>query len=156
MSVKFRNGQPQSESALKAFEEQIGVMLPHDFREFTRLHNGAEPETNIFSAGKGNESCVNRFIPLEKILSERTHIDQERLRFLPVAWAEGGNYVCLDLDNGGIFFWDHEEPSDELKLAESFRHFIEMLAPFDVKDVTLKPGQVKKAWIDPDFLKGLG
>lgn len=28
-------------------------------------------------------------------------------------------------------------------------------APFDVQSVKLKPGQVIKAWIDPDFLKGL-
>jgi hypothetical protein len=32
---------------------------------------------------------------------------------------------------------------------------LELLEPFDVSSVKLKPAQVKKAWVDPDFLKGL-
>lgn len=155
MSVGFRKGQSLSTAEVSAFEDQADLELPHDYREFALLHDGAEPETNIFPVGSGNESGVNRFIPLGQTLSERKYIDQVSVNFLPVAWAEGGNYVCLDLERGGVFFWDHEAPSGDLKLAESFRQFLDMLAPFDVKDIRLEPGQVKKAWIDPDFLKGL-
>jgi len=155
MSVGFRKGQSLSEAEVRAFENQAGFELPHDYREFALLHDGAEPHSNVFAVGKSNSAGVNRFIPLRETLSERKYIDHVRAEFLPVAWAEGGNYVCLDLEHGGVFFWDHEEPSDDLKLAESFRHFIDMLAPFDAKDVKLKHGQVKKAWIHPDFLKGL-
>ena len=118
MSVEFRKGRSLSEADVSAFEKQVGVELPHDYREFALLHDGAEPDTNIFPIGNGNESGVNRFIPLGETLSERKYIDHVSVKYLPVAWAEGGNYVCLDLERGGVFFWDHEEPSDDLKLAE--------------------------------------
>lgn len=155
MSVGFKKGHSLSEAEVSAFEKESGIELPRDYREFILLHDGAEPDTNIFSVSDGNDSGVNRFIPLRDTISERRYIDHVSVEFLPAAWAEGGNYVCLDLKRGGVFFWDHEEPSDDLKLAESFSQFLEMLAPFDVKNIELKPGQVRKAWIDPDFLKGL-
>jgi cell wall assembly regulator SMI1 len=155
MSIGFKSGHSLSEAEVRAIEGALGVELPPDYREFVVLQDGAEPDTNIFSVGNGNDSGVNRFIPLRETHSERRYIDDVSVEFLPVAWAEGGNYVCLDLRRGGVFFWDHEEPSGDLKLAEGFSQFLEMLAPFDVKNVELNPGQVRKVWIDPDFLKGL-
>jgi cell wall assembly regulator SMI1 len=155
MSIAYRRGRSLSEAEVSAFEKQAGVELPHDYRDFVLSHDGAEPDTNAFAIGNANSAGINRFIPLGETVSERRYIDHVSVKFLPVAWASCGNYVCLDLERGGVFFWDHEEPSGDLKLAESFSQFLEMLAPFDVKNIELKPGQVKKAWIDPDFLKGL-
>ena len=155
MSVGFKKGRLLSEADVAAFEKHAGVQLPRDYREFVLQRDGAEPDTNIFPVGNGNDSGVNRFIPLRKTLAERQYIDHVSMEFLPVAWAEGGNYVCVNLERGWVFFWDHEQPSGELKLAESFAQFLEMMAPFDVSKIELKPDQVKKAWIDPDFLKGL-
>ena len=31
-----------------------------------------------------------------------------------------------------------------------------MLQPFDVSKIELKPGQVKKVWVDPEFLREFG
>jgi len=73
-----------------------------------------------------------------------------------VAWAEGGNYVFVDEgSNGQVFFWDHEEPAKIAKLGDNFDAFLSSLEPFDVKAIEVKPGQVKKAWINPDLLKRL-
>ena len=36
-----------------------------------------------------------------------------------------------------------------------FGAFLDILEPFDIKTIQLKPGQVKKVWIDPEFLKRL-
>ena len=58
-------------------------------------------------------------------------------------------------DGGAIYFWDHERPELATKLADSIGAFLELLEPFDVSSVKRKPGQVKKAWIDPEFLKRL-
>jgi cell wall assembly regulator SMI1 len=153
MSIEFRNGRSLSDADVSAFERESGVQLPRDYRDFVRLHDGAEPDANTFDVGNTNSAAVNQFIPLQYIISERKYV--EHVEFLPVAWASCGNYVCIDLERGGVVFWDHEDPSGDLRLAESFSQFLEMLAPLHVTTIELKPGQVKEAWIDPDFLKGL-
>jgi cell wall assembly regulator SMI1 len=156
MKIALGRGRPVSEVEISAFEADAGLKLPKQYREFLLIHNAARPENNIFDIPGGNQSGINEFIPLNKVSSEKKNVDGVSCCFLPVAWAEGGNYVCLDLDAGGeVFFWDHEEPSDKLRLALTWNQFLMMLEPFDVSKIELKPGQVKSAWIDPDFLKGL-
>ena len=121
---------------------------------FLGEHDGAEPETNIFSVDEQNDSGVNQFIPARRILREREGLDNLAPHAIPVAWAEGGNYVLVDIDrNGEVQFWDHET-SNISKLANDFDSFLSSLRPFSVDDVELKPGQVKSAWVDPDFLNG--
>ena len=68
----------------------------------------------------------------------------------------GGNYVFVDGATGAVYFWDHEQPTPPVQMASDFAAFMEMLEPFDPGSIKLKPGQVKTAWIDPDFLKSLG
>ncbi|MBX3432813.1 MAG: SMI1/KNR4 family protein [Pirellulales bacterium] len=103
-----------------------------------------------------NDSGVNRFIPVRQILAERKNIEELSARAFPIAWAEGGNYVLIDLDAAGaVFFWDHET-AESTKLADDFDGFLATLQPFNVDDIELKPGQVKSVWVDPDFLKEFG
>jgi hypothetical protein len=130
--------------------------LPNSFLAFIRQHDGAEPETNIFKIGSANESGVNGFIPVRKIPDERANIENLPSTAFPVAWAEGGNYVFVDAASGAVYFWDHEQPEAPVQMASDFAAFAEMLEPFDPGSIKLRPGQVKSAWIDPDFLKSLG
>jgi SMI1 / KNR4 family (SUKH-1) len=156
MKITLKGARPVNESQIAAFEESGKLSLPLDYREFVLENNGARPEMNVFAVGEGNNSGVSEFIALDEIMACKKHIDNVGCSFVPVAWAECGNYACIDLDAGGeVFFWDHEEPSSDLRLAPSFTDFLRMLEPFDVGQIELKPGQVKEAWIDPDFLKGL-
>lgn len=139
-----------------ALQTALGCQLSDSYKSFIRVHDGAEPETNIFRISEKNESGVNRFIPVSEIFKERARVKNLPMSAFPVAWAEGGNYVFVDEDrDGAVFFWDHEEPEKAVKLAANFGAFLELLKPFDIKTVKLKPGQVKKVWIDPEFLKRL-
>ncbi|WP_414695269.1 SMI1/KNR4 family protein [Paraburkholderia sp.] len=57
--------------------------------------------------------------------------------FVLIAYAEGGNYVCLATqgsDVGKIYFCDHEIPGDEafFLLAPSLTAFLESLKPFSI------------------------
>jgi hypothetical protein len=120
------------------------------------LHDGAKPESNIFQIGTSNSAGIDRFIPLSDILKERSCIENLPATAYPVAWVSGGNYVYIDeAKNGAVYFWDHEEPWNICNLAPSFSEFLELLRPFDEASVQLKPGQVKRAWVDPEFLKRL-
>jgi hypothetical protein len=153
----MKRPRPLADGDIVAFEQTLGMRLPGQYREFLLQYNAAKPETNIFGIpGGSNQSGVNEFIPLEKLIPESRNIDGVACRFVAVAWAEGGNYVCLGLDSGGeVFFWDHEQPSDSLRIAKNWNEFLQILQPFDVSKIELKPGQVKKVWVDPEFLKNL-
>ena len=156
MKIKLENGKVASQEAISAVEAILGCRLSASFRSFVQNNDGAEPETNIFQIGDNNECGVNEFIPLDQIPKERTYIENIPAKAYPVAWAEGGNYVFIDEARGGaVFFWDHETPEEIVALAPNFAAFLEMLRPFDVKSVKLRPGQVKSVWIDPEFFKRL-
>jgi len=156
MKIKMRNGRSATPGEIARFEGQIGHSLPLSFLEFVRKHDGAEPETNLFKIGEAIESGVNGFIPIGEILVERANIEGIPSTLIPVAWAEGGNYVLLDLTSGVLLFWDHEQPNFKIRLVSDFASFIGMLEPFDPASIKLRPGQVESVWIDPDFLKSLG
>lgn len=67
---------------------------------------------------------------------------------IPFAQDDCGNFFVRD--NGTFYFLDHE--TDELTLlASSEDEFLAGIHP--IQPVELKPGQVKSAWINPDFLK---
>lgn len=63
-----------------------------------------------------------------------------------------GNFFLINEVNGAILFWDHET-DETTALAVSLKVFLEALR--ELPPVHLKPGQVKSAWVDPDFLASL-
>ena len=60
-----------------------------------------------------------------------------------------GNFFLYAPD-GSVSFWDHET-DDEIVLAASVEEFCGSLA--EPTPVELQPGQVKRVWIDPNFLE---
>jgi len=155
MNVELHGGKTASEQVILALETGLHFKLSASFREFLQLHDGAKPDTNIFKIGDKDESGVRRFIPASEILSERKYIENIPPNAFPVAEDMCGNYVFVDEGkNGAVFFWDHET-AEGTQLASTFHEFLNLLRPFDATTVKLKPGQVKKAWIDPEFLKRL-
>lgn len=157
MKVRLKRTKSLPESVVSNFESRIGRKLPEEYRRFVLKADGAEPDTNVFSIDGDGESGVNRFIPLEGTLREQQYVKGEvEFSVLPVAWAECGDYVCLNLENGEVYFWDHEAPITRKrwrKLSGSFDEFLNSLSPFDAGNVTLKPGQVREVWVDPEFRK---
>jgi len=155
MTVKIRDVSPVSKVDIDKLSSELGSMLPKTYEEFVLLHNGAKPETNVFKISEDNDCGVDRFIPVSKIRDEIKNIDHVSSTKIPIAWAEGGNYILLDLESEKISFWDHEIPEEQYDLAANINTFIEQLEPFDSSTIELKEGQVESAWIDPDFLKNL-
>ena len=152
MKKTLKNANPASSEEIRKLEFRLGRTMPLGYTDFLRHYNGATPDTNTFRIDDHNDSGVNRFIPIHEVLNERNRL-MGRLPAdsLPIAWAEGGNYVCL-APNGAVTFFDHET-EQQTPLANTLEDFLAMLKPFDPSSVALKPGQVKSAWIDPDLLK---
>jgi len=151
-----RESEGAKDADLRALESVVGASLPADYRVFLQDRNGGEPAQNTFSIPSAdNQSGVNEFMSVRQIRDELTaYGDRLPRRTIPIAYAEGGNLVLLALDDGRVSFWDHElEDTDPVfPLAADFRAFQASLQPFDPSTVELKPGQVKRAWIDPDLL----
>lgn len=156
MRVELTNGSSASEKDIAFLARELGRQLPPDLLAFLHLYDGAEPEPNIFKIEATNEGGLNGFIPVREIAREAQNIENLSAGSFPIAWAEGGNYILIDLASGGaVSFWDHELPDSPTKLADSFQSFLDLLEPFDASTIQMKPGQVISAWIDPDFLKSL-
>lgn len=155
MSVTMQNGRAASPQAITALEQILGRALPVDYLAFVAVHDGATPEGNFIAIGPENESTVSGFVPVAEIPREIQRVDGFPPGWCPVAWDASGNYFCLGQRDGAVYFWDHEVPEPPKQLVGSFKEFLERLQPFDPRSVQLKPGQVKSAWINPDFLKKL-
>jgi hypothetical protein len=157
MKIKLTEGRAASQEAIAALEAELGCWLSDSFKAFVQTYDGAKPETNFFKIGDKNESGVRRFIPVDEIRDERAHIEYfPQKKAYPVAEDGLGNYVFIDEGkDGAVFFWDHYPSEESIQLATNFAAFLGLLDPFDIKSIKLKPGQVKRVWLDPEFLKCL-
>ena len=156
MTVALHNGRAVSEEEVLAFESAAGCKIPPEYHSFVRSQDGAKPDLNVFPIDEDNASGVNRFIPLSQLCREKSRVPLPTACY-PIAWAEGGNYVCIDCaSNGIVCFWDHEDPTNLCRLADSFAAFLELLQPFTSAQVDPDSYHVDSAWIDPDLRDELG
>lgn len=160
MDLEARNALPEpSADAIADLEAVLKVRLPQEYLDLLGRMNGAYIQGNIFDIPGGNNAGVSQFIPFDRVLYEKALMEQTGpTKFVPVAHASGGNYVCMSMkagEFGSVYFFDHEIPGDKAltKVASNISQFLDMLRPFSVGDVKLDPDDVGEVWIDPDFLK---
>jgi hypothetical protein len=98
------------------FQKELGASLPIEYKKFLEKNNGGAPEVNIVEL-KNEEIksfSVTDFFGINnaKINDLRSQYEtyKERIpsRNIPICRAEGGNIVCLNIDNGLISLWDHD------------------------------------------------
>jgi len=151
MSVFIPKTQSAPAEVLVELSRRFGQKLLQDYLSFAKIHDGAKPADNIFEIGPGNSAGIDEFITAGEALDLGESVEGLPRSVLPLARASGGNFVYLDPKNGGIFFWDHEQNSSPIRIAQSLGEFLLKLRPFDSSQVKLKPGQVKRTWVDPNF-----
>lgn len=148
---------PPTKGQIDDVEARLGFKIDPDCLKFLVDNNGAKFEQNIFRVSEKISSGIDQLILFDRLPYERRLIaGQVGLDVLPIAYAEGGNYLCLsNNDMGAIYFLDHEIPGRDAltKIASSWEGFLDSLRPFDPKQIKMKPGQVKSVWINPDLLK---
>lgn len=162
MPVKIKpNTAPFDPDQLQLVESTVGFISPPLFRKFLEQYNGGVPETNTVELQGGRLKSVVRFFGTTKNSSDglmynlETYAERVPDQYLPVAELSGGDVLCIDR-TGRVFVWNHELEEDAIaptSVCENFDALLDMLKPFDPKSVPLSPSQVKKAWINPDFLR---
>lgn len=146
-------------SEINEIEALLPHALPADYLGFLISGKAGKPESNIFNVSDNIDSGIAAFITVDRLMYERDLLRQEiGDDVLPIAYAEGGNYICIVISGptiGSIYFFDHEchGPEALTAIAPGFTAFLEKVEPFNSESVRLKPGQVKKVWVNPAFLK---
>jgi len=156
MKVFLKGGKAASEESILALELALKISIPSAYRDFLRTSDGAAPESNMVGGDNRGRYSVRQFIPGAEIMKERSQIENIRTGAFPIAYDACGNYFLVDVEQAGaVFFWDHEQPWDIIRVADGLCDFLDLLEPFDTRTVALRPEQVKRIWVDPVFLEKL-
>jgi cell wall assembly regulator SMI1 len=149
MATEIRNSFPHgplSEERLREFEENLGVRLPTEYRQFLKEHNGGRPKPGGFWIERHTDASeVHQFYGLHdgpEWLSIDCYAGADRYGIPPGMLAIGddgvGNHICIWIEGderGAITFVDHElHPYDQphslegvTRLASSFAEFLSVL-----------------------------
>ena len=147
---------PLTDDDLKRAEKRLGVHFPDDFSRFYKDHNGGDPNRTVFRDfyGEIEDIEISGFM---SILYRREFSDSPDFTLdgraqaewtsnkvprtlLPFAMDWGGNYFCLGLDDGRVYYyvfdtWDEHLSAEEnfavnsTAIAPSFGYFIDHLQP---------------------------
>lgn len=169
--IDFEHVNPDFDRQLsREFEKRIGFDFPVSYVRFLERYNAARPVQNIVRLNHAfcEGFMIDTFygITQDRLTNLNDNLDvyDDRIPggYVPIAYTEGGNLVCMSPVDQSIVYWDHdddllidEEKTGLLPIAESFEAFLEMIEPYDGSDVDLSGYTVRSVWIDPDFLKGL-
>ncbi len=140
------------ESEVAAFEKKVGTRLPIDYRTYLLDFNGGEFEKTYFTRDGGVEGCVDSTFGLHSgpeyvrltewwKLSKYYDIGEAAPGvndYLVFADTDTGDMLLLGLNEGAVFFLDHESIEDDpdvgarfspVPIATSFDAFVESLMP---------------------------
>ena len=162
------------DSAVERAENALGVSLPRDLLAVLRHQNGgyvrdefASCPTSRPTSWASDHVAVNEIAGIDsrEVLSllDTPQLNDEwrQPRELILISGDGHWWIALDYRDCGptgeppVIFYENESEGapDELRLAASFRTFIEMLRPEPDDDRALEPLDITEAWIDPEFAR---
>lgn len=149
MSVHIPESGAASADTIAELEDRYGC-LPADFRHFLAQHDGARPSNSVLPLTSGSAN-IREFVPASEILELAGSVDGFSPENIPIARDDSGNLLYISLNDGHIYFWDHEVEGPDEKVSDSFADFIAKLQPYDAFAVKLDPSQVQSVWVNPDF-----
>lgn len=149
MTVKFKAKEGRlDEDKLAEIEESLKVSFPDGYRQFLLEHNVAIPENNQIITGSVT-TAVHVFFGRsdERIydLVGEFHAFETRIPkgTVPIASTPIGDLICMQIETGAIYLWEHEEEAGEGEtpsyenmemIAPSFDRFLNAIEPFNPED----------------------
>lgn len=93
-------------------EKDRGIDIPRALKDFISDYNAATPEKHFFMINS-DEKVFGAVLSFNKneqdIDSVFTALDVVKdKKNIPFAIDPFGNYICLDVNSGVVFFWNHE------------------------------------------------
>jgi cell wall assembly regulator SMI1 len=151
MDINMRRSYaPLDEVELATTERDLDIKFPPEYRHFLAVWNGGRPQQDLFvyeGHGYKESNIIDWFLGIHNgennNLRSYARVYKERIprNLLPIAHDPGGNLICIAVsgsDLGAVYFWDHEEESDEGQppstenvylIASGFDAFLANLTP---------------------------
>lgn len=115
-----------SEAEIAAFETEMGLCLPADFRASVGIHNGFKKAGILLNDGRDNFELLT-LDKIKEAFHARNRSKEEIVdsyeeagrtfneRDLPVLYFYSGDYTCLNTKSGKLSYVSHDGDSSELK-----------------------------------------
>lgn len=134
-----------SEQEITNLENQLGINLPNDYKEFLKKHNGGYPEPDGFDFANGDDgSSVDKFLEMSDSKNAsiidyyQAYKNRIPKNYFPIAKDPGGNLILIEINHkeSGVYFWDHENEAEDgdtpwmdnvYLISSSFNDFIDNL-----------------------------
>ncbi|MBU8573803.1 SMI1/KNR4 family protein [Bacillus pumilus] len=155
---------------MNKIEEENGYHISPDYKSFINECGECWIEENVYTYLKekpvwlvGESVPVELFYGLEQNDYDireaiKTYKEQLPEQIIPIADAEGGDLICLDvseINQGKIYFWDHElrdREQDLFLIADTFTEFIDGLFVVEDEDSDIEDIDIQ---LSDDLLKML-
>ncbi|MCO6536522.1 MAG: SMI1/KNR4 family protein [Gilliamella sp.] len=135
-SNKFYDSEQAINTAdLNEVEKLLKIKIPVQLRQFLLHHNGGMPENNAWLDPEGEFEwvAIHELIPVKyykKFNNNKNYLMPFKAAdlwgrkllpetFLPFAIDAGGNYFCIDINNGKIYYYTLDTWSDNLSLTDN-------------------------------------
>jgi hypothetical protein len=130
MSIEWKYKIDLVDDAIFKMSTKYGIIIPDDLVKFLEEANGATPSKTKYMLKVDEKifGAVLSFNPDEKEADsfETAMLMDFDKNIIPFGIDPFGNYICYNVDNGAIVFFDHEEDS-MIAIADSLKDFINML-----------------------------
>jgi len=118
------------DDAIYRMSNKYGVIIPNDLVKLLEVANGATPSKSKFML-KVDEKLLGAILSFNPDEHEADSFETAMIidfdkNILPFAVDPFGNYICYNVNDGTIVFFDHEENSISI-IATSLKDFMSML-----------------------------
>ena len=120
----------QDESVFSEIEKERGIIIPENLKELIVKANAATPSKYNFMIGTV-EKVLGAILSFNKNEKDTDTVYTalkviENKKLFPFAIDPFGNYICYNIDENEVVFWDHE--SDTVSSADkNLEQFLESL-----------------------------
>jgi hypothetical protein len=118
---------PTKMQDVESFERVLGSRLPDEYRNFLLAKNGGWPDSDLMFPisdapfdEHGILNCLFGLFDENEMYDLReefeTYLGRIPANLVPIGEDPGGNLICLatsGVDRGMIYYWDHEQESEE-------------------------------------------
>ncbi|MBA3819959.1 MAG: SMI1/KNR4 family protein [Deltaproteobacteria bacterium] len=138
----FEAGPQLDESAIRALEDELGLVLPPAYRTFLLQNNGGYADPNVFEREDNRRTgrqraLVQDFFTIDEVRKYRGwHRGRVPENLLAVGRDPGGNMLLVSVggpDVGRVYFWDHDRETtpptyaNVYSVADDFSRFLASL-----------------------------